>query len=361
MLSALRNEPRDYAWGSTRLIAALQGREEAAQPEAELWFGDHPSGSARLADGRMLSEVTGGELPYLLKLLAAARPLSIQVHPSLTQAQQGFDREAALPASERLYSDRNHKPEMIVALTPFEALAGMRAAPVALALAASLGDAAAPLVERLRRAHEPLHAAVHWALAEASGAQISALIAAIRSSDAAELAPARVVAEHYPDDAGVIVALLMNPVRLEPGEAMFIHAGQVHAHLAGLGVEAMAASDNVLRGGLSAKRVDVPEFLAIADLNPAPASIQRPDAAADVVEFDVPVADFALRRVRCASEPRTLEGLGAAIVLAVAGELVAASGDDKVTLGPGRAAFLSANSAPLVLSGEADAYLVSER
>lgn len=361
MLSTLSNDPRDYAWGSTRLIAALQGRAEAAGPEAELWFGDHPGGSARLSDGRKLSEVTGGTLPFLLKLLAAAGPLSIQVHPTLAQAQSGFEREAALPASERLYSDRNHKPEMVVALTAFEALAGMREAQEALTITAVLGDAAAPLQERLRREHEPLRAAVQWALAEADAAQISPLIAAIVLSDSAELAPARLVAEHYPDDAGVIVALLMNHVRLEPGEAMFTHAGQVHAYLSGLGVEVMAASDNVLRGGLTHKRVDVPEFLAIAELTPAPVRIQRPDLAAEVIEFDVPTPDFVLRRVRCAGDLRVIAELGAAIALAVTGEVTASSGDDTVTLRPGQAAFLSSGSPPLTLGGDGEVYIASQR
>lgn len=358
-MSKIVNEPRDYAWGSTTLIAQLQGRGEPDAPEAEVWFGDHHRNPAVLEDGRPLTEVTGGRLPFLLKLLAAASPLSIQVHPSVAQAREGLAREATLAPAERLYSDAHHKPEIIVALTDFEALAGMREPADSAALVATLGDAASPLLERLRSDEQPVAAAVRWALAEASKQELSAISEAIASSSAEELVAARSVARQHPADAGVVVALLMNHVRLAPGEAMFTPAGRVHAYLSGLGVEAMSASDNVLRGGLTHKRIDVPEFLAISDLAPVDVEVQRPDDTADTVEFDIPVPDFSLRRIRVSAKPREIALASACVVLCVEGEVSVASGSDTVTISAGEAAYASVDSVPLTLSGTGDVFIAS--
>src|SRR5690606_12393800 len=119
MLLTLNNEPRDYAWGSTSFLAALEGREPSDGPEAEVWFGDHHADPADVTGGRTLDAVTVGSLPYLLKLLAADRPLSIQVHPTRVQARDGFARESGMDAGDprRNYRDANHKPELIVALS----------------------------------------------------------------------------------------------------------------------------------------------------------------------------------------------------------------------------------------------------
>lgn len=360
MLSLLVNTPRDYAWGSTRYIAQLQKRPESAGPEAELWFGDHPGNPAQLADGRSLAEVTKGNLPYLLKLLAAASPLSIQVHPSAEQARAGFARDQALPPAERLYLDDRHKPEILVALSDFEAIVGMRPASEALELAALLGDAASGLIAKLQEPAEPERAAVRWALSDENAEEVQAVIAAIVQSDAVLLGTTRAIAAQYPGDPGVVVAMLMNHVRLAPGEALYTPPGRVHAYLSGFGVEAMAASDNVLRGGLTSKRIDVPEFLAVADLAPTSIEIQRADLESDLFEFDIPAPDFALRRVNLTGRPRSIATVGDTIILSVAGEVFVTSGDEKVVLHPGQAAFASADAAPVTLNGSGQIFITSE-
>jgi mannose-6-phosphate isomerase len=208
MLIPLANDPRDYAWGSTSLIAALEGREPSGRPEAEVWFGDHPGDPSETPDGRTLDAwiASDGEavgidapLPYLLKLLAAASALSIQAHPSKAQAQEGFAREeaAGLPrdAADRTYRDDNHKPELIVALSDeFRALAGLRELDASRRLIAGLGAGAAPLAERLARPDASLAAVIGWLLSDGADAArdvIAAAVAGASDEFAAELDLAR--------------------------------------------------------------------------------------------------------------------------------------------------------------------------
>lgn len=313
MLVPITNAPRDYAWGSRSLIAALQGRPEAADPEAEIWFGDHPSDPSELDDGSGLTldrwiadkgaaHGVDGRLPYLLKLLAASSVLSIQVHPSKAQAEEAFAWESQLPAgAARNYADDNHKPEMIVALSDrFEALCGLRELDATRRLLESLGEAADPLRRRLTD-EDGLAAAIGWLLSGDAQEVVDAISAALADAQstqfAAELANARRLAFWYPGDPGVVVALLMNYVVLHHGESVFLRAGMLHAYVAGLGVELMAASDNVLRGGLTPKRIDVDELLRILDPTPGPVPVVLPVSAGDgargVEAFPADVPDFA--------------------------------------------------------------------
>jgi mannose-6-phosphate isomerase len=382
MLLPLSNVPRDYAWGSRTLIAELQGREPSGAPEAEVWFGDHagaPSvvgdGSGRTLDRWLADEgaATGApaRLPFLLKLLAAGAPLSIQVHPSKVEAEAGYAREHAagvpVDAGHRNYRDDNHKPELIVALSErFEALAGLRDRDESLRLLGVLGDApgVTELAARLAEG-EPaaaLRATLAWLLSGATPAQIDGIAAAARAARDArfdgELALVARLADAYPGDPGVVVALLMNRVVLAAGEAVFVGAGVLHAYVAGLGVELMAASDNVLRGGLTPKHVDVDELLAIVDTTPGPAPVLAPEAVAPGVDrFDGGIPDFALTRVRLDGGRIAVPLPGTAIVLATAGSVrVHVTGADAV-LAPGQAILATPDETSIALSGDGVAFV----
>ncbi|MET0296469.1 MAG: mannose-6-phosphate isomerase, class I, partial [Microbacterium sp.] len=336
MLIAISNSPRDYAWGSSTLLAELEGREASTAPEAEVWFGDHPGDPAVTRDGQTLdawlAEHRLTPLPYLLKLLAAASPLSIQAHPSTSQAEEGFAREeaAGIPrdAGHRTYRDANHKPELIVALSEeFRALAGLRPLADTRRLFAAIGDATAGLASRLDGSEQATIDAIAWLLSDAASADVRAIIGAAQSARseefAAELALVAALDESYPADAGIVVALLMNLVTLGRGEGLFVPAGVLHAYLGGLGVELMAASDNVMRGGLTPKHIDVDELVRVLD--PAPGLEPRLAAAPigeGLVRFDAGVPDFALLRAQVTTAGRTAVPLeGAAIVVVTQGEL----------------------------------------
>ena len=379
VLIAISNTPRDYAWGSPTLLPDLEGREPTGAPEAEVWFGDHPGSPAAVHDGtdRTLDEWlpaaaaergVPAKLPYLLKLLAAGAPLSIQVHPSKEQAVEGFAREerAGIPrdAAERNYKDDNHKPEVIVALSDtFTALAGLRDLERTRALVDALGDAPAVRTLRSRLADgDALRSAIGWLLGEAERADIEQIVDAAASAEvpefAAELALTRSLNAAYPADPGIVVALLMNLVELRRGEAIFVPAGVLHAYVAGLGVEIMAASDNVLRGGLTPKHIDVSELLSLVDFRPAEPPVLRPAATGGTAEVFAPgIDDFALGHLGAGAEGR-VDLRGVAIALGVAGEtvLTGASGQS-ITVRPGQAALVTPDESPLVADGGGEVFV----
>lgn len=378
MLIGLTNEPRDYSWGSETLIPALAGRSPSGRPEAEIWYGDHPGCPARVADGsgRTLDEVLAdrGEhpLPYLMKLLAAGSSLSIQAHPSLAEAAAGFAREnaAGIPvdAPERTYRDANHKPEIIVAVSDvFRALVGVRPLEDTRRLLAALGDG--PGVASLS-AHlsgpgadaDRVRHTLEWALSGRSQAEIDDLVVALRGASsaefAAELAVLRAVADDFPGDPGIVVALLMNLVELRRGEALFAPAGVLHAYQDGLGVELMAASDNVLRGGLTPKHVDVPELMRIVDTTPGPAPLVVPTTVDGAEIFDVGIPDFALVHATVRSgQVQPIALAGPAIVLVTRGEVTVTAAGAAVTLRPAEAAYLTADEDSVELTGTGEVFL----
>lgn len=381
MLIPLTNEPRDYSWGSTALIARLQGRPASARPEAEVWFGDHPADPAVTPDGRTLDEWLAAEgersgsparLPYLLKLLAAASALSIQAHPSKSQAEEGFAREEAAgiarDAMERTYRDANHKPELIVAVSPeFRALAGLRELDATRRLAEALGDGGRPLLERVTAADASPRDLVAWALSPQNAHEVQgvldAALAARSEEFGAELDLARTLQEGFPGDPGIVVALLMNVVTLREGEAMFVPAGVLHAYLDGLGVELMAASDNVLRGGLTPKHIDVPELLAVLDdRTGTPPVISARSVAPGVGEYEVPAADFSLARIDAAPGAEVvIDVAGPVIALATAGTVEVRGGLDgaAVELGPGRAVFVTPDEGTLAFDGRGTVFVAA--
>ena len=242
-----------YAWGDHTFIPDLLGEPPDGRPWAELWLGTHPHGPATLPDGRPLSAVTG-TLPYILKVLAAAEPLSLQLHPSRSQAQAGF-------AAGR-YSDPEPKPELLCALTTFEAFCGIRPIGATLELLDELGVDELAGVLRAGGPHEALTALYHRQLS------VDPIVTAAEASERPEAVWISRLAARYPGDPSVAATLLLNFVRLSPGEAMQLGPGNLHAYLGGAGIELMGASDNVVRGGLTTKPVDVADLLTIVDAEP---------------------------------------------------------------------------------------------
>ncbi|MHA7222307.1 mannose-6-phosphate isomerase, class I [Arthrobacter sp. RHLT1-20] len=408
----LENVLRPYAWGSMTAIAGLLGRPASGGPEAELWIGAHPDSPSvalspagkRAASGRggahaagpdsggrlALDELIAGDpehhlgsesmaefgprLPFLLKVLAAESPLSLQVHPTLEQARAGFAREEAAgigrSAAERNYKDENHKPEMIFALTPFEALCGFRPAMesrrVFLHLAACFelaGLELPPLVplllDDLALPAEPaaLRAAFERLIAGGEGvSHATATIVAALVSGApmaphqAELSTVVNLNQQYPGDPGVLLSLLLNRISLTPGEAVYLPAGNVHAYLHGLGIEVMASSDNVLRGGLTPKFVDVPELLRTIAFEAVGVPMLSPETTMLGQElFRPPFREFQLQRIELepGAEPVPLAQSGAAVIIVVSGSVLLDSPRGDLQLGRGASAFLPAAEAPV--------------
>ncbi len=271
----IANVPRDYAWGRIDGVAGVMGAAGTGGPEAELWLGAHPGSPARAVDPAPWATLldwereNGERLPFLLKILVAGGPLSLQAHPTTAQAQAGFADEDArgipLEAAHRNYKDPYAKPELIVALEDgFEALCGFRPLDEILAdvdaLAARSGsDALAPWREVLTGA-DGLRAGFAWLLGGGAGVDlaVAALVAAASGDGSFELVTR--LAEAYPGDPGIAIALMMRHVTLAAGESLWLPAGNIHAYLRGAGVELMGPSDNVLRGGLTPKHVDVAEL-----------------------------------------------------------------------------------------------------
>lgn len=376
----LDNPIQRYAWGSPTAVPELLGQEPDGGPVAEVWLGAHPAlpsvvhagdGLHRLDEliaadpaGTLGSGVVarfGPALPYLLKVIAAARPLSLQVHPELARAREGYALEeaAGVPrdAPHRNYRDANHKPELVYALTPFEAMCGFRAPRRAAELLAGLD---APLARRLaavleeRPSPDGVRAAFRGLLEEStrpSAAEVAEVANAcqwrIERGSPSPRADHTVVqlAQAYPGDPGVVTSLLLNPVSLQPGEAMFVPAGGVHAYLSGVAVELMASSDNVLRAGLTAKHIDIPELLANVDYVAAPPIRIAPEVFHGATRaFYAPVDDFELS-VTTLDDPEThpLPGRGPRILLCLDGELtVSTSHDGSLTLTRGQSAFVPA-------------------
>jgi mannose-6-phosphate isomerase len=359
----ITNTPRDYAWGSDSAIAELLGRVPSGRPEAELWLGDHPGSPARLVgrDGTIL-DVEAGRLPFLLKVLAAARPLSLQAHPTPAQAEAGFDREEAagvpVDAPERNYKDRSHKPEIIYALSdPFRALCGFRAVEQTRTVLDPVADdeRVAPLLDRLRT-DDDIRPVFEWLITRSEGVDdlVAALVEASAVTDDVSWDTVRRLSEAYPGDPGIAISLLMHTAVLRPGEVLYLPAGNIHAYLEGLGIELMAASDNVLRGGLTPKHVDVPELLSVLDFRPLPVPSLRPEQTRPGVRvFRPDVPDFVLTVVDGVETEVPLDG--PAIVLVVRGTTRIASGPG---LARGHAVFVEGEES-LHLSGDGLAFVAA--
>ncbi|WP_434390653.1 mannose-6-phosphate isomerase, class I [Melittangium boletus] len=386
----LDNVIQPYAWGSRTALAELLGQPSpSATAQAELWMGAHPGAPSRVrrdGQGRTLLELIraaperelgervarrfSGELPFLFKVLAADTPLSLQTHPSLAQAREGFARENGLGlapgAPHRNYKDANHKPELTCALTPFDALCGFRRADETLALFDGLGLASlAPLLAPLRASPDAQGVArmferLMTGPRESLAVQVAEVVAACaeRAEHAGpfreELRQAVRLGALYPGDPGVVGALMLNLVRLQPGEAIYLPAGNLHAYLGGVAVELMANSDNVLRGGCTPKHVDVPELLRVLDFQCGPVRtlVAEPGADAESV-YPTPAEEFRLSRfeLRPGLDARPVRR-GPEILLCAAGAARLTLADQTLALPRGASVFVSAADGAYTLQGE---------
>jgi mannose-6-phosphate isomerase len=330
-----------YAWGDPTFIPRLLGIEPDGRPYAELWFGTHPGGPATL-EGSLSLRSAAGELPYLLKILAAAEPLSLQTHPTRQQAEQGFAREErdgpAVDGNTRIYRDRQPKPELLCALTPFSALCGFRTVERTIDLLRSLELDS--LAERLAR--DGLRTTVA-ALFDDSF-ELAPIVDACHGRLEPEAQLVDELAQQYRGDPSVAVTLLLNRVVLAPDEAIYLGPGNLHAYLEGAAVEIMGASDNVIRGGLTPKHVDVRELLDVLSIEPLDDPRTVPlETEPGVWCYDTPDTPFRLWRWEIDGE-RTHTASGREMLLCTAGSTSVLESGQVAYLAPGERATLTGNA-----------------
>lgn len=381
MLVKIANQPRNYAWGSRTLIADYFGPQIPAtnEPMAEIWFGTHPGSPSVLAenpDRTLASELGGPGLKFLMKILAADQPLSIQAHPNSAQAKAGFEREnsqgIAVDAKNRNYKDDQPKPEIIVALSEFEALCGFKPIDEIDALLEDM-ETHTGVSEGFRTMSANWRKLLH----ETDGLKkvftdishrkgnldgFTAELTAMADFEA-RFALSERLNLLYPGDPGVILALLMNHVFLEPGQALFLDAGNVHAYLSGLGVEVMAASDNVLRGGLTPKHIDVDELERVVDFRAGKIAPVTPrEVVQGLIEYPCNTDAFLLYKAEPSGD-RVLADLsmpGESIILCTAGEIALSNSlEERVILRRGEAAYMSSEAKFFTISGSGTAFLAT--
>ncbi len=361
---------KHYRWGSTTALPELLGVESDGKPWAEIWFGSHPSSPSKLIDADPDAIKQFAELPFMVKLLAAAEPLSLQVHPNAQQAKDGYEREniagIALDDPARIFVDPHPKPELIVALDTFEALCGFRnlidsaslleslAIPQLAWMTASLQDASpdpqsttSPDTQSVASS-DALHALISQimhldkntitnalkALAELNPQTFPSAHPASGNSTSGNFAAAVDLAQRYPNDPAVLVALLMNHVTLAPGEALFLDAGMAHCYLRGTVLEVLTNSDNVIRGGLTTKHVAPEIFCEHIATNTEPL---------DILTEPYSTKHFSVTRI----DPQVGQvELKTTILLCAQGTAVI----DNISLHKGEAAWIPAH-ASLVTSG----------
>lgn len=376
------NSIQYYAWGSKSALTALYRIENKEQrPMAELWMGAHPKSSSRIVDennelvslrdwlaqdlsGRLGHQVARrfGELPFLFKVLCAEQPLSIQVHPGKSAAEQGFAQENAadipLDAAERNYKDANHKPELVFALTPFRAINGFRALSEIATLVQSVHDAHPVIAAFLQQPDAASLARLFTALLDMTGERKAQALETLRKALTERIGEPwdtiRALAHVYPSDNGLFSPLLLNVITLKPGEAMFLYAETPHAYLNGVALEVMANSDNVLRAGLTPKYIDIPELVANVRFESSPAErlLTIPEITDHTLHFPVPVDDFAFSVHHLSDEPQGLKQDSAAIVFCIEGNARLQGGGEQLKLESGESCFIPANQTPVTVQGQ---------
>ncbi|WHP29476.1 mannose-6-phosphate isomerase [Trabulsiella odontotermitis] len=380
-MQKLVNSVQNYAWGSKTALTELYGIANPDHlPMAELWMGAHPKSSSQVegVDGKLhsLREIIDGdkagllgekvaarfgELPFLFKVLCAAQPLSIQVHPNKKASELGFAKENAagipLDAAERNYKDPNHKPELVFALTPFLAMNAFREFSEIVSLLQPVSGAHPAIAHFLQSPNADGLRQLFASLLEMQGDEkaraLAVLKAAVNSQQGEPWQTIRLIAEFYPDDSGLFSPLLLNVVKLNPGEAMFLFAETPHAYLQGVALEVMANSDNVLRAGLTPKYIDIPELVANVKFVAKPAAelLTQPQKNGPELDFPIPVDDFAFSLHDLSAQETSLAQSSAAILFCVEGEAVLSKGLQRLVLKPGESAFVSAAESPVAISG----------
>lgn len=429
MLVFIKNTPLSYAWGSADALPEILGVAPTGQPQAELWLGTHPGSPAQVTQANPVVHtlidliesdpdrygVDGAHLPFLLKILGIGQPLSLQVHPDLEQAARGCAAEDAsgvpIDAHERRYRDANHKPELLVALghgvtalCGFRPLSDARRELHTLARALPKGEGRELLeafAERLQGRGddaEARRAALAWMFHSDADVQSAVWKTTVALAAASELAAGRVVPAYsasaaenpveidpdrisalttihdaHPGDTGILVSILLNFVRLAPGEALFLEPRQLHAYLGGIGVEVMAASDNVLRAGLTEKLVDIEELsrvISAETLDSPRLDHQLP--APGLLCWQPPVADFRLMRARVGSlAERGADGCAESVAIEAPYPLVLVVTEGRLRVERdsttfqevagvrrGQSLYISAGE-PIVLTGAGEAFLAT--
>ena len=381
-----------YPWGTSDAIADILGLDHDTAPIAEYWLGAHPLSPSQIGDrplhetiaddpstlGEASATEFGAQLPFLMKVLSAKHALSIQAHPSREQAEEGFAAEdaAGIPATapERSYRDPWPKPEVIVALDEFRTLYGFRSPLLSWQLFNQLGvgpDALKVFAPLGARGGEAAVQEVFLDVLSIDGGRLAlvddVLSAASKHVDApgerGELArTALELQATFGTDPGILAALLMNRVTLAPGEALYVPPGRMHAHLSGTGVEVMATSDNVLRGGLTTKHIAVDELVRVVDFGwVTPEILPGAEASPGVIAYPTQCREFDLWRL----EPSpgvsiSVPGDGhARIALVTRGQATFTQGDETHTLPRGDAAFITAKDAGITLTGDAQLFLAA--
>jgi mannose-6-phosphate isomerase len=371
MFVGITNTPRDYAWGSTTAISELLGSAPSGGPEAELWLGAHPGSPSRTTDGAgTLVDVVEGRLPFLLKVLAAASPLSLQAHPTMEQAAAGFERENALgiplDAADRNYKDAFHKPELIFALSDdFRALCGFRpahatASTIERLIGAAPGSPSLNGFSDRLGSDDDLRETFEWLVA--GGADVDELVESVVDAasrlEGGNFTLVGELAAAYPGDPGIVVSLMLNLVTLHRGQVLYLPAGNIHAYVEGLGIELMAASDNVLRGGLTPKHIDVPELLSVLDFTPVGVPYLEPRTVWPGIELYAPeVSDFALAVVTGPVDAARYSIGGDGIVLCTAGSFELTGAGGSASLSRGEALFVTADEGELTITGDGQLFV----
>lgn len=371
----LHNTVQRYDWGSTTLLPRLLGVQPDGTPQAELWMGAHPSAPSlvQLPERRVsLAALVASDpdrylgpavvarfgpfLPFLFKVLAAAEPLSLQLHPDAADARAGFEREeaAGLDASDprRTYRDPNPKPEILCALDRFEALSGFRAPADIAARFEAFGLDRSWVDLALRREPGEVCGAL-WDLSPEQQRALAstAAAAAVEGGAAATRFPreaefVRRAAVRHPGDVGLVVGLCLNRLRLLAGQALYAPAGRLHAYLEGIGVELMANSDNVVRAGLTTKAMHIPELRRLLDGGPCRPETLLPtvDEATGESRYATPADQFALSSFLVEGEAVTLRSPGPEILLCTDGgaDVLDLAGGDVLALERGDSLFVPA-------------------
>ncbi|PHM28706.1 mannose-6-phosphate isomerase [Xenorhabdus budapestensis] len=369
----MTNQIQHYDWGSKTALTNIYGIENPDnQPMAELWMGAHPKCSSQVTDPATGEPITLKQLiaqnpekylgkkvadqfqrlPFLFKVLCAAQPLSIQVHPDKPSAEKGFAKENAagipLDSPQRNYKDDNHKPELVYALTPFKAMNAFRPLPEIAELLSYVSGAHPNIQTFMQNPTEQNLSFLFSQLLTMQGKQKSLAIAVLKSALNSRRGEPwdtiRKMTVFYPDDNGLFTPLLLNIVELQPGQAMFLYARTPHAYLEGIALEVMANSDNVLRAGLTSKHMDVPELMANLDFisKSADTLLTIPTQEKDALNYPVPVNDFHFSIYTVSAQPIVLENDSASVLFCFDGQVTINSGKQELRIVSGESVFLSA-------------------